>query len=148
MLSAVRAGAIAWVGLAAVAAALSLWVVRGQRTSDVDLPALDSGRPLPQGGFWVGACSEPADLNPFTSSDAVARSMVLRYTHDTLLERQPDTGEPIAAAAEAVDLEPSGDALSVRLRPDLRFADGAPLAVARSVRGRGRPGPCRPASAR
>jgi len=120
--------AIAWLGLAAVGGALALWVLERERPSVLDLPPLDASRPLPQGGFWTGAATEPPDLNPFTTSDAVAR-LVLRYTHDTLLERDPDTGSVAPAVAEAIELEAGGEALTVRLRPDVRFADGAPLTV-------------------
>ncbi|MEZ5963448.1 MAG: ABC transporter substrate-binding protein [Planctomycetota bacterium] len=125
-----RARAIAGLVLVTlVVAALSLWVVRGQPTGDVLLPPLDSTRPLPQGGFWVGGCSEPPHLNPFTTTDAVARSLVLRYTHDTLLERDPVTGDVVPAIAELVEANEAGTELSVRLRPGATFSDGSPLAV-------------------
>lgn len=106
-----------------------MWVAWSQRAHVLDLPALDATRPLPQGGFWVGATSEPTDLNPFTTGDAVARSLVLRYTHDTLLERDPLTGDLGPAIAEEVELDADGAALAVRLRPDVRFSDGTPVTV-------------------
>ncbi|HLU39150.1 MAG TPA: ABC transporter substrate-binding protein [Planctomycetota bacterium] len=112
---------------AAAVACLLAWLAFRAPELDLDLPPLDEQRPRPQGGFWVSAVSEPEHLNPFTSADAVARSLVLRYTHDTLLDRDVATGAVVPAVAESMELE--GDTLAVRLREGVVFSDGTPLTL-------------------
>src|SRR5690606_31044612 len=112
---------------AAAVACLLAWLAFRAPELDLDLPPLDEQRPRPQGGFWVSAVSEPEHLNPFTSADAVARSLVLRYTHDTLLDRDVATGAVVPAVAESMELE--GDTRAVRLREGVVFSDGTPLTL-------------------
>ena len=90
---------------------------------------LDHTRPLPQGDVYVGNFPEPPHLNPFTSSDAVALGYVVRFTHDSLLSLDSQTGELVPALAEVV--EQSEDQLSFvfRLRDGVKFADGQPVTV-------------------
>ncbi len=107
---------------------LGLWVANANPETDLVLPRLDEARPRPQGGFCRIAITDPPHLNPFTSSDAVARTLVLRYTHDTLMELDPERAELRAAVGE-VELDASGLGLVVRLRPGIVFADGAALSV-------------------
>ena len=129
MLCSVRTRVVLIAASMAIAIGLGVWVARDQRGLDIELPQLDRRRPRPQGDFWVGASSEPPHLNLLTTSDGVARSLILRYTHDTLLDRDGASGALVPAVAEQVELEPGGAALRVRLRDDVVFDDGTPLTV-------------------
>ena len=40
------------------------------------------GSGAPQGHVYTGLAEEPSDVNPFTTSDVVARRLVLAYTHE------------------------------------------------------------------
>lgn len=108
--------------------ALGFWAANANPDADLVLPPLDPTRTRPQGGVYVGPITDPPHLNPFTTSDAVARTMVLRYTHDALLELDAERGELRSAVAD-VDLDASGLALDVRLRPGVVFAGGVALGV-------------------
>jgi peptide/nickel transport system substrate-binding protein len=125
----VRVGVLIGCVMCGLIVGLALLVARDQRDLELELPALDHARPRPQGGFYVGATAEPGHLNLLTTSDAVARSLILRYTHDTLLEIDLDTGTLVPAVAEAVAVDDDGRALRVRLRPDVVFDDGMPLTL-------------------
>jgi peptide/nickel transport system substrate-binding protein len=123
----VRFGAILLVvGGLAIAASLGYWASGVGAGFDLEVPALDPSRARPQGGVFVGTITDPAHLNPFTSSDGAARNLILRYTHDTLLDRDPATGELREAAAK-VTLAGDALALEVQLRDALVFADGRPV---------------------
>lgn len=118
-----RFGALLWLALGtSVLVGLGYWASR-QPVQTLVLPAVDPSRPLPQGGVFVGAITDPAHLNPLTTRDGVVRSFVLRYTHDSLLDRDPLTGELRDAAARVEEID-GGMALRVRLRDGLVFEDG------------------------
>ena len=119
-----------WLGVMATGVGLAMWVSQGMRELDLELPPLDQSRSRPQGGFFVAATVEPLHLNPLTTSDAAVRTLILRYTHDSLLYPDPKTGALMPAVAEAVELEPGTGALTVRLRPGVVFSDGAALTIA------------------
>ena len=61
------------------------------------------GQP-PQGHVYTGLAEEPSNVNPFTTCDAVARRLVLPYTHDCLLDCDPVTGalRPALASFEVL----------------------------------------------
>ncbi|MEM7199573.1 MAG: ABC transporter substrate-binding protein [Planctomycetota bacterium] len=86
-------------------------------------------RVRPQGGAMVGAVTAPNDLNPFTTQEQVARRFVLRYTHDTLLDLDPQQGTLRPAAAITHERLDDGRRVRFTLRPDLRFADGTVATV-------------------
>ncbi|MBK8978921.1 MAG: hypothetical protein IPM29_23725 [Planctomycetes bacterium] len=86
-----------------------------------------AARARPQGGVLRGAVPEPGTLNPFTTTDSVATRYVLPFTHDTLYDRDPQTGDPRPAAALDHAWSDDRRTLTFRLRDDLRFADGAPV---------------------
>lgn len=88
---------------------------------------LDHTRPRPQGGSYTIAVAEPATLNPFTTVGAVARSTVLRYTHDTLMELDPKDGSLRPALATHVEVGNAGRRLIFTIRPDATFSDGRPV---------------------
>lgn len=125
-----RLGALlGMLGAAGVVLGLGYWASRG--LADPALPAVapSATRVRPQGDTLIGAFAEPRDLNPFTTSDATVRRWVLRFTHDTLRDLDPQTGAVRPALAESIVLEPDG-ALRIVLRRDARFADGTPLTAA------------------
>ena len=93
-------------------------------------PPLDHSRPLPQGGWYTGAFSDPKHLNPFTTNGYVARNHVLRYTHDTLMRLDPQTGRPVPGLGTPIQTSPDGRRVVFQLRPDARFADGSPVTPA------------------
>jgi peptide/nickel transport system substrate-binding protein len=83
----------------------------------------------PAAGDWllIHSLSDPEQLNPLTSNDAAASS-ILQYITQTLLTRDPSTLElkPLIAAARPVI---SADKLSYTfdIRRDAHFQDGRPL---------------------
>lgn len=83
----------------------------------------------PQGHVYAGVTEEPSDVNPYTSHESVARAFVLHYTHDTLLDRDPETGELCGMLAESWQLDPDGLGCTFTLREGVRFSDGAPLTM-------------------
>jgi peptide/nickel transport system substrate-binding protein len=95
-------------------------------------PAAQAGQPAPSTpvtGDWLLAhiLSDPEQLNPLTSNDATASSL-LGYIFESLLRRDPRTLElrPQLAVARP---EISDDKLeyTFKLRQDARFQDGQPL---------------------
>ncbi|MBI5852870.1 MAG: ABC transporter substrate-binding protein [Planctomycetes bacterium] len=92
-------------------------------TTDVTL----GPRARPQGDLWRSGVPPIPSLNVFTTRDAVAVRLVLAYTHETLVDRDPWTGELRAGAARAWRVDDDGRTWIFDLRDDLRFADGAPV---------------------
>ena len=87
-------------------------------------------RPLPQGHFYTGAYGEPpASLNPFITSGSVARGYVLAFTHDALMDWDPQSGLLRPALAESVEPEDDGVTFLFTLRDGLRFSDGSPMTL-------------------
>jgi len=93
------------------------------------VPVAHTGQLTPVTGDWVLShiLSDPEQLNPLTSNDATASS-VLGYIFEGLLQRDPRTLElrPHLAIARP---EISDDKLqyTFKLRPDAHFQDGQPL---------------------
>ncbi len=82
---------------------------------------------LPQGHLYTGIAEQPTNLNPFTTDNAVVRSYVLGFTHDTLLDLDPVTGALRGALAEDWVVAADGASMTVTLRDGVHFSDGAPL---------------------
>ncbi len=110
------------------------WIV-GSTTLGLGLLAFQvlathPARPLPQGHFYTGSYGEPpASLNPFITSERVARGYVLRYTHDALMDWDPQTGLLRPALAESVEPMEDGVTFLFTLRDGLRFSDGSPMTL-------------------
>ncbi|MCB9888739.1 MAG: hypothetical protein H6836_04110 [Planctomycetes bacterium] len=112
-------------------AGLLCWVlVRTPPTGSADFVApIDPTRPRPQGDAYCGAFHEPAHLNPFTTSDHVALSYVLRFTHDCLMAIDLTSGALVPALAEVSEASPDGLRFDFALRDGVRFSDGTPVTV-------------------
>ena len=87
----------------------------------------EAGKPVTGDWLVIHSLSDPEQLNPLTSNDSAASS-ILQYITQSLLTRDPRTLEMkplIAAARPAI----SADKLSYtfKLRHDVHFQDGQPL---------------------
>src|SRR5262245_21135198 len=82
-----------------------------------------------EGHVYTGLAEEPSNVNPFTTTDAVARRLVLPYTHDCLLDSDPVTGA-LRPALATFEVAQDGTACTFTLRQGVRFSDGAPLTMA------------------
>lgn len=106
-----------------------MWRARGSAgAADAQDPVWLGG--VPQGHLYTGTAEEPEDVNPFTAAGNAARRLVLAYTHDALLDRDPATGALRPALAAAYERAPDGGSCTFTLRDDVRFADGSPLTMA------------------
>lgn len=85
--------------------------------------------PVPQGHVYTGLAEEPTDVNPFTTGDAVARRLVLPYTHDCLLDCDPVTGA-LRPALATFEVAADGKTCTFALRQGVCFSDGTPLTMA------------------
>lgn len=84
---------------------------------------------VPQGHVYRGLAEEPENINPFTTGEAVARRLVLAYTHDCLLDCDPVTGA-LRPALATFEVAHDGKTCTFALRKGVRFSDGAPLTMA------------------
>jgi peptide/nickel transport system substrate-binding protein len=91
------------------------------------MPSLLGGKP--QGHVYSSAVEEPADVNPLTARGSVSQSLVLGVTHDSLLDRDPRTGELRNALAAAHELAIDGRSCTFVLREGVVFSDGTPLTM-------------------
>jgi peptide/nickel transport system substrate-binding protein len=117
----------------ALALCLAAWPLAGCQKGAKEAPApapkagADAGKPVT--GDWLveHLLSDPEQLNPLTSNDATASSL-LAYMVESLLDRDPDTLalRPLLAASLP---EISDDHLTYtfHLRPDAKFSDGKPI---------------------
>lgn len=108
------------------------WCVsRGTGTTPVPTPAAVAARSRPQGDYFVSNLPErPRDLNPFTTLSSSVQRMMLRYTHDTLLDLAPKDAAVRPALAEVVERSADGLAFTFALREGTTFSDGTPVTVA------------------
>lgn len=118
-----------WI-LPALILGLGYWVWLAVPAAIAPEVRLDPTRARPQGDFFVGAFPRPADLNPFTTDETVARRYVLRYTHDALMELDPRTGELRPALAISMTRSADGRSAVFDLRENVLFSDGSPLTMA------------------
>lgn len=98
---------------------------RGSRDTPVQPGPPQGGRP--QGHVYTIVTEEPEHLNPFTVAGSVARRKVLAFTHDTLLETDPVTGDLRGALAVSWEMDADGLAFTCELRQGVQFSDGSPL---------------------
>jgi len=91
---------------------------------------LAQGKTRPQGGFYTGCYSEPRDLNPFTTTDLVAQRLVLQFTHEALLDWDPDTGALRPAVAESYQRGADDRTWVFTIREGVRFSNGEPVTMA------------------
>ena len=86
-------------------------------------PSASSARP--QGDIYRSGLPAVGSLNPLTTVDAVALRYVLVYTHETLVDIDPTSGELRACAAESWHSEDGGNTWIFVVRDGLRFSDGS-----------------------
>ncbi|MCC6142869.1 MAG: hypothetical protein IT368_03575, partial [Candidatus Hydrogenedentes bacterium] len=104
--------------------------------SNADSSALQASAPVSQAapeeahveGDWLveRLPAEPPHLNPLTSSDAYASSVML-HIFDGLLYRDPETLEMKPNVAESVEESDDHLTYTFHLRKDVVFSDGEPL---------------------
>lgn len=100
----------------------------GKASAGASMPAFLGGKP--QGHVYSCATGEPSDVNPFTTYDQQAIGLVLAYTHDTLLDRDPKTAELRPALAEQFEVSADGLTCTFTMREAIVFADGTPVTMA------------------
>lgn len=101
----------------------------GEESGDAPAPAVlkDPGPPVAGDWLIIHSLSDPEQLNPLTSNDAAASSL-LQYIFQSLLTRDPrtlDLKPLIAAARPAISQDKRTYRFSIRR--DARFQDGRPL---------------------
>lgn len=89
----------------------------------------------PQGHVYTGVAGEPSDVNPLTTHDPLATRLVLPYTHDALLDQDPETGALRPALAEEYELAADGMSCTFRLRQGVLFSDSTPMTMADALFG-------------
>ncbi|MCB9886983.1 MAG: hypothetical protein H6838_15935 [Planctomycetes bacterium] len=110
---------------------LGVWALQSQTPSRAAPQPEGAARgKLPQGHVYACIVEQPDDVNPFTASSPVAQRFVLGMTHDTLLDRDPATGELRASLAESYELDGDGGGCVFTLRDGVQFADGSPMTTA------------------
>ncbi|MCC6781777.1 MAG: ABC transporter substrate-binding protein [Planctomycetes bacterium] len=107
--------------------ALGWLVVWSSPTPSATTGELLPQRVHPQGDAWRSATTPIPSLNVFTTRDAVGVRLVLAFTHEPLVDRDPATGDPRPCAAESWQSDAEQRSWRFELRPGLRFADGAPV---------------------
>ena len=120
--------------LSLVVGAFLLHALQPDRGPSTDAGASVACKPAlsdePQRGHvYTGVAEEPDSLNPFTTTSAVARRYVLAFTHDTLLDADPETFATRPALAESFEVAADGMSMTVRIRDGVTFSDGAPLTI-------------------
>jgi peptide/nickel transport system substrate-binding protein len=91
-------------------------------------PRLDGGPAQEGGELVIHVEAEPALLCDLVEHDAWSRWILENQVVETLLFQDPWTGKLTPRLAATVDVKP--DALTLRLRPNLRWHDGKPLTSA------------------
>lgn len=132
-------------GVGAAGALALLWLGAGNRpvgggagaAAVVEAGAMPAGDAaaaatgsVPQGHVYTGIADEPDDVGPFTAAGSTAVRYVLGFTHETLLDTDPTTGELRPALAAAWTPLPDLPGARFELRQGVRFADGAELTMA------------------
>lgn len=92
----------------------------------VPAPAAMSASTVPQGHVYSGLTDEPDTLNPFTTCESAVRRYVLAFTHEGLIDSDPDTLELRPVLAQSWHMQPDGAEITMVLRPGVCFADGKP----------------------
>jgi peptide/nickel transport system substrate-binding protein len=118
-------------GLVLLLALGSLAACKGgtKKEGSAPAPEMQAAAGPPVTGDWLveHLLSDPEQLNPLTSNDATA-STLLSYMVESLLDRDPDTLALRPLLARSLP-EISADHLTYtfHLRPDARFSDGKPV---------------------
>ncbi|MCK5942882.1 MAG: ABC transporter substrate-binding protein [Planctomycetes bacterium] len=117
-----------------VAVLIALGVFALTRTGgDAAGPSRPDGRVLagvPQGHVYTSAAEEPADVNPLTFRGPAAQNLVLRVTHDALLDHDVRDGSVRGALAASYRVHDDGMGCDYLLRDGVTFSDGAALTAA------------------
>jgi peptide/nickel transport system substrate-binding protein len=88
--------------------------------------AKDAGTPVTGDWLVIHSLSDPEQLNPLTSNDAAASS-ILQYVFQSLLTRDPRTLELKPLIAERPTISPDRLSYTFKIRRDVHFQDGRPL---------------------
>jgi ABC-type transport system substrate-binding protein len=106
-----------------------MWGSGSTPTTTGTMPRTLAGKP--QGHVYSGALpgGEPSDVNPLTTYHPVANGLVLAYTHEALLDRDPESGELRPALAESYELSADGSTCVFTLRDGVTFADGSAMTM-------------------
>jgi peptide/nickel transport system substrate-binding protein len=91
-------------------------------------PRVDAGPARDGGELVIHVESEPAILCDLVEHDAWSRWILENQVVETLLYQDPWTGKITPRLAASVDAKP--DALTLHLRPSLRWHDGKPFSAA------------------
>lgn len=89
-------------------------------------PPVATASTVPQGHVYAGISDTPESINPFTTSGSAARRYVLGFTHETLIDSDPDTLELRPVLAQSFHEAAGGTEITMVLRPGVRFSDGKP----------------------
>lgn len=101
----------------------------GQESLDDNNEAnLVAAVPDPERGDWLirQFSSDPASLNPVTSTDSYA-SIIHSYVYDSLIDRDLDTLEWYGKLAESWTVSEDGLVITFKLRPGMTWSDGKPI---------------------
>lgn len=93
------------------------------------LPAQPVMAGIPQGHVYTGCVEEPDDVNPLTAHAQVARRLILAYTHEGLLDVDPQSGALRPAVAGSFAPSPDLASCLFTLREGVQFADGSPVTL-------------------
>lgn len=101
--------------------------VKVRETQTVDAKAQDSGKPVTGDWLLMHSLSDPEQLNPLTSNDAAASSL-LQYIFQSLLTRDPRSLDlkPLIAEARPVISE-NKLTYTFTIRRDAHFQDARPV---------------------
>lgn len=99
-------------------------VVAGCSSSAPEAP--DSDAPVVEKDLSVAAVSAPNSLDPAQLVDG-QQMFVWSSILDTLLRKDPETGEIIAGAADSWEYNEDGTELTLTLRDDMTFSSGDPV---------------------
>ncbi len=123
------AAALLLLGAVVASIALFAWNERDRATTTPLAPMPEWLAGTPQGHVYTSVVEEPADVNPFTTRGAVARSLVLGLTHDALLDRDSRTGVLRNALAASHEVAADGRSCTFVLRKGIVFSDGTPVTM-------------------
>jgi len=106
-----------------------MWGSGAATTGSGGMPRTLGGKP--QGHVYSGVVpnGEPDNVNPLTTYHHIAKGLILAYTHDTLMDRDPATGSLRPALAESYEIAEDGLSCVFTLREGVTFSDGSPLTM-------------------
>lgn len=79
--------------------------------------------PRPGGTMTIGLSAGFDPLDPATTSNTLAR-LTMKFIYDTLLQRDPKTGEIVPSLARSYNVTKDGKIITIRLRTGVTFHDG------------------------